>query len=218
MSERKWLVAVLRKELIEVSPVLLLSIVPYVVLVVVQISDAVYIERFNMASHILMRDGAMTFLAVSTLLAGLLGLVQTLRESVEGTWGYYLFLPASRNELLIAKMLAGLTGHAAASLLALVLMLLAALFGPGSTETAFALNMLLQFFVASVIVYFGAFLSGIRPARLLGTRLFPLAGMVGVWALVVYATNWLILLPVVAVICWLTISTINQIAARRDFV
>jgi hypothetical protein len=66
------------------------------------------------------------------------------------------------------------------------------------------------------VIDLGAFASGIRPARWIGSRLLPLlAGVVP--AVYVYNTSWLAGLPILGLLSAAFISDILLEAATRDF-
>ncbi len=68
------------------------------------------------------------------------------------------------------------------------------------------------------IVYFGAFLSGLRPARFYGSRIFPVAGAAILWFAILYLPNWwLTAVPVTLLFCGALVGLIFHEARRRDF-
>lgn len=109
-----------------------------------------------------------------------LGFWQTVWESGRGTWLFLLHRPANRRALIGAKLAVGTVTYLVVSSTAILVYAawaathgnLAAPFYWWMTQYAWIACLLM------VSVYLGTFLSGIRPGRLLGTRLLPLLGTV----------------------------------------
>jgi hypothetical protein len=152
-------------------------------------------------------------------LAIALGLKQSAWETGQGTYFFLLHRPASRNAIFGTKLLIG------AGLLWLVgglLVLLYALWAasPGNSATPFYWSMTAsawQLWACMLLVYLGAFLSGIRPARWFGTRLIPLVGA-AVFALTVWLTSWWwFWFGTLAICAGLIVASILYYARRRDY-
>jgi hypothetical protein len=114
---------------------------------------------------------------VSVALAATLGLRQTAFESRGGTWLFLLHRPASMRQVLAAKLAVGAGLYLVCGLIA-ILSYAAWAAMPGHHASPFYWWMTADAWWAwgiIVIVYLGAFLAGIRPARWFGTRLLPLA-------------------------------------------
>lgn len=124
-------------------------------------------------------DGYATWLIVVAGLAGVaFGLWQTLRESSRGTYQYLLHRPMRRDTIFGAKLL---VGGAAVAMVAFLPMLVYALWAgaPGTHASPFQWSMTTEAWQDCLqvpVLYLGAFVSGLRPARWFGSRLFPLAG------------------------------------------
>jgi hypothetical protein len=120
----------------------------------------------------------LTFLMASTVFAVALGLRQTLSESARGTWLFLLHRPLNRRLLIGTKLLVGSALFCVCAAIPILI------FGwrvatPGTCPGPFEWSMTADAWAqgASLIgVYLGAFLTGIRPGRWVGTRLLPLAG------------------------------------------
>jgi hypothetical protein len=120
------------------------------------------------------------FCWVCAAVAIALGLRQTLGESIHGTYAFLFHRPTERRRLIATKLLVGLAVYlASGSILILVYGLWAAT--PGTHASPFEWSMTATTWAALVemaLIYFAAFLSGLRPARWFGTRLLPLAAVV----------------------------------------
>ena len=122
------------------------------------------------------------FVIITGLFATALGLWQAMGESFRGTYGMLLHLPLSRRKSIGFKLVWGaacVLGCGATVLL--VLGLWAATPGTHASPFEWSMTWSSWWMLAVLpILYFGAFLSGVRPAHWYGTRLFPLlvAGLV----------------------------------------
>ncbi|MCI0491574.1 MAG: hypothetical protein L0Z07_01400 [Planctomycetes bacterium] len=109
-------------------------------------------------------------------LAIAIGLKQTAWESGQNTYYFLLHRPVSRQMIFGTKLAIGLgLVLTLGALMILVYALWAAT--PGNNAAPFFWSMTVeawQRWLCLAIVYLGAFLSGIRPARWFGTRLAPL--------------------------------------------
>ncbi len=115
-------------------------------------------------------------LTVATCLAIALGLKQTTRELSQSTYYFLLQRPMDRNRIFGVKLAVG-----AALLLSIVgtMLLFYALWAatPGNHASPFYWSMTVpawRMWFSMSLIYLGAFLTGIRPARWFGTRLVPL--------------------------------------------
>jgi len=119
-----------------------------------------------------------SFVSVSLLLAVALGLRQTLSESVRGTWLFLLHRPLDRRTLIGLKLGVGAVLYLGCAATPIVVYACWAA-TPGTHPSPFYWSMTLDAWLAwgsLVAMYLAAFLSGLRPARWFGSRLFPLAG------------------------------------------
>ncbi len=156
------------------------------------------------------------FAMVAICLAVALGLRQTIGESARGTFLFLLHRPASRNRLICVKLLVGGGLYLLCSAVPIVIYAWWAA-TPATHASPFEWSMtfpIWKTWLAMLILYLGAFLSGLRPARWYGTRLFPLAATGGV-AFVLAFLPWggilglLLVVPLVAQILF--------VARTRDF-
>lgn len=161
--------------------------------------------------------------AVAGLFAVAVGLWQTWWESSRGTFQFLLHRPATRSAIFGAKLAVGI----AFCLLVVCLPVLCyALWAatPGKHASPFSWSMTTwawQLCLQMPLVYLGAFLSGLRPARLWGSRFFPLAGsLVALLGMEVLALG--LALPIVAIVAGLVLEAvfvlaILYVAITRDY-
>jgi len=117
----------------------------------------------------------------------LLGLWQTLSESVQGTWQLLLHRPVERRTVILSKLAAGLLVLLVSTGIPLLVYLVWAMM-PATHPRPFALWMTQEVFIgwlSGTVFYLAGFLCGIRPARWWGSRLFPLV-FVGILALLAW--------------------------------
>ena len=115
---------------------------------------------------------------VMTICGGLgllVGLWQTLSESVQGTWLFLLHRPFSRRNIMLTKLVAGLTLVGVSTAVPLLVYLAWAM-TPGTHAQPFELWMTAETVFAwqmGPMIYLGAFLTGLRDARWYVSRLWP---------------------------------------------
>lgn len=113
---------------------------------------------------------------ISAGVAMILGFRQTLGESMAGTFPFLFHRPATRRWLIGMKVAVGLLSYLLFGLFPIVAYAFWASI-PGIHASPFYWEMTtpsLVAWAAMTILYLGAFLSGIRPGRWFGSRLFPL--------------------------------------------
>jgi hypothetical protein len=121
-------------------------------------------------------SGVLLVVAGATALA--LGLAQTFLESTRGTYAFLLHRPVRRDRVWLHKLAVGVVLTLAVSALPVFVYAVWAAV-PGTHASPFSWSMTAwawQLVAATPLLYLGAFLSGLRPGRLLGSRLFPAAG------------------------------------------
>ena len=119
-------------------------------------------------------------MVISAAMAVALGLRQTLGESLHGTYPFLFHRPASRRLLIGTKLAVGLATCVVCSATAITVCGLVAA-RPGTHASPFQWSMTLPAWEAcfrTTLLYFGAFLVGIRPGRWYRSRLLPLAAAV----------------------------------------
>ncbi len=167
-------------------------------------------------------DGAFLtpFCFVSIALAAALGLRQTAFESRGGTWLFLLHRPTSMWHVLAAKLAVGGGLYLTCGLIA-ILSYAAWAATPGKHPSPFFWWMTAEAWEAwalIAIIYLGAFMAGIRPARWFGTRSLPLMAGGVLAALLIVLMFWPLLGAAVFILIatWL-ISLIYFAARTRDF-
>jgi ABC-type transport system involved in multi-copper enzyme maturation permease subunit len=161
------------------------------------------------------------FAWLTSALAIALGFWQTAVESNRGTFPFLLHRPLGRGAIIGAKLGSGLAVLLVEAGTALLVYALWAA-TPGTHPSPFAWSMAelaLQIMFAMTLVYIGAFLSGLRPARWIGTRLLPLAGSC-VLAAALVAICWLfgmVGLLLIALCDFFLIVAVLHMARTRDY-
>ena len=161
-----------------------------------------------------------SFAVVSGVFAVALGLRQTVSESARGTWLLLLHRPAGRCRLVGMKLVVGAAVYLACAAAAILLYAWWAA-TPGTHASPFQWWMtapVWQLGISMVVVYFGGFLSGIRPGRWIGTRLLPLAAA-GLLVFFIQAAPqwWPLGLAAVALSAALLAVLIFFVASERDY-
>jgi ABC-type transport system involved in multi-copper enzyme maturation permease subunit len=158
------------------------------------------------------------FTFVSVLFAVALGFRQSAWESARGTYLFLLHRPVSRDAVFLTKLAVGAGVFLLAAGLPIVLYACWAAvpghhpspFGWSLTAPAWRLALLMP------LLYLGAFLSGLRPARWFGTRLLPLVASVVLLLLADYLP-WALGLPLAAALDGLLVANVCFVARARDY-
>jgi len=159
------------------------------------------------------------FALVAGLLAIALGFRQTAWETAFGTAQFLLHRPVVRWHLIGVKLVVGTVVLMLASALPILIYALWAA-TPGTHASPFLWSMTVPFWqipVVVTIVYLGSFLSGIRPARWVGTRLAPLACAVALAIAVALLPGWWWWLLLVLVVDGLMVVSVFFAIETRDF-
>lgn len=131
----------------------------------------------ELSAFALVQPGYLTWFGfVLVVIASAIGLAMSLDDGLRGTWAFALFRPVSRRAYIGAKLLVGGAMTLTLSLLP-VLVYSAWAATPGNVASPFRWSLLQPAIEAcgwSVVVFLGAFLSGIRPAKWWWSRLWPL--------------------------------------------
>jgi ABC-type transport system involved in multi-copper enzyme maturation permease subunit len=160
------------------------------------------------------------FTIVSVLFAGALGFRQSAWESAQGTYLFLLHRPLSRNAIFLTKLSAGIGLFLICASVPIVVYAwwasvagnFAGPFEWSMTAPAWQLAFLMP------LLYLGAFLSGLRPARWFGTRLLPLMGSVPSLVLLCAAPSWWLLgFPVALLLYFVLVSNVCFVARVRDY-
>jgi hypothetical protein len=152
-------------------------------------------------------------------LAVLLGFKQSAWELWQGSYSFLLHRPASRNTIFGVKLAVGLT------VLLLVTGCLIQAYAmwaatPGTHASPFLWSMTVwawQFWLGFPILYLGAFLSGIRPGRWFGSRLFPLGTAVLATVVGVALPWWWLSVPLSFLFSAAFVLGIFYYGQTRDF-
>jgi ABC-type transport system involved in multi-copper enzyme maturation permease subunit len=167
------------------------------------------------------------FPTVHTLISGLfaiaLGFRQSAWESSRGTYLFLLHRPLRRETVLLIKLAMGAVVFLLCASLPILLYTSWAIL-PGHHPAPFEWSMTAstwQLMVLMLVLYLGAFLSGVRPSRWFGTRLLPLAGALLI-QVVLYTIQpawkwWYFGFPLTLVLCGLLIANICFVARVRDY-
>ena len=160
------------------------------------------------------------FAVVAICLAAGLGFRQTVGESARGTFLFLLHRPAARERLIGAKLAVGGGLYLVCSAVPIAIYAWWAA-TPGTHASPFEWSMtfpIWKVWITMLILYLGAFLSGLRPARWYGTRLFPLAATGGVVLALSLLPWWGVVgLAVVLLLVVLLVAQILFVARTRDF-
>jgi len=157
---------------------------------------------------------------VSALLAVGIGFRQTLGESLHETWLLLWRLPIRRSALLHTKLLVGLVTYLLCAALPIAIFAAWAA-TPGTHASPFYWEMTLPAWASwfsITVLYLAAFLSGLRPARWIGSRLLPLAaaGLL-VFVLHVAPFPWWLTALIVIVLQVVFLVCIQQAGRVRDY-
>lgn len=160
------------------------------------------------------------FTYVSVVFAAALGFRQTAWESARGTFLFLLHRPLRRETIFLVKLTTGMSVLLVSASLPIVAYgLWAAVAGHHAspfewsmTRSAWRLTFLLP------LLYFGAFLSGLRPARWFGTRLLPLVTSILFFALLDSGMWWWSArFPMALVLYGLLAANVCYIGQVRDY-
>jgi hypothetical protein len=162
---------------------------------------------------------ANSFAWVSVMFAVALGFRQSAWESARGTFLFLLHRPVSRRAVLLTKLAVGVGILFFCASLPIVLYSWWAAV-PGHHPSPFAWSMTGPAWQQALLIplmYLGAFLSGLRPARWFGTRLLPLAGSAGLMLLLGSLAWWSVSLPLAVLLYGLLVANICFVARVRDY-
>lgn len=160
------------------------------------------------------------FIFISVVFAVALGFRQSAWESSRGTFLFLLHRPLRRETIFLTKLATG------ASVLLFCASLPIVLYGawaavPGHHSSPFEWSMTgptwrLTFLLP--LLYLGAFLSGLRPARWFGTRLLPLlAALVCLVLLNIAPWWWMLGFPLALLLYGLLAANICFVGQVRDY-
>jgi hypothetical protein len=155
-----------------------------------------------------------------SLFAVALGLRQSAWENVRGTYLFLLYRPIQREAIFLVKLGVGLATLLAFIALPILLYAWWALLPrthPSPAEWSMTTRWW-QLCACAPLFYMCAFLTGLRPARWLGTRTLPLiATVVPAIALLESPWLWALVLPILLVVYVILIAIICRVACERDY-
>ena len=217
--------AMVWKELREVGGIGLAALAAQIYLTIAAVHPDIFpfIYRGN-AGMPFVNDSYIGWLGcICVVMAVALGARQTLGESIYGTYPLLFHRPAGRLWLISVKLLVGMAVYLVCGAVSIVAYGVWAA-TPGTHSSPFEWSMtqdawMLWFGVT--ILYLGAFLTGIRPGRWLGTRLFPFAATIVLTFVAaavpsVHQLPWLGLCLILVINVWL-IGVILFVARTRDY-
>jgi hypothetical protein len=149
-----------------------------------------------------------------------IGLWQTLWEASRGTFQFLFHRPITRQSAVLTKLAIGWLACVA---LTAAPILFHALYAarPGTHASPFHWTMTLwawQLCLSMPLIYLGAFLSGLRPGRILGSRFWPLAaGPLTLVLVQVYWPNSAAVVVAALVAQGVFVFVILHVAATRDY-
>jgi hypothetical protein len=165
-------------------------------------------------------DFMSVFTVISVVFAAALGFRQSAWESSRGTYLFLLHRPMRRATIFLTKLATGIAVFLFCSSVPIVLYAAWASM-PGRHAGPFEWSMTdpaWQLAFVMPLLYLGAFLSGLRPARWFGTRLLPLAASIVLLVLVsVLPWWWYAGLPVALVLYGLLAANVCYVARVRDY-
>jgi ABC-type transport system involved in multi-copper enzyme maturation permease subunit len=216
--------ALLRKELREVLGIAAAALAGYLALVVSLMGGKVFnwvpgMPWGTTEVPFLGSDFATFFSLISVVFALALGFRQSAWESSRGTYLFLLHRPLRRDTIFLVKLAVG--GGVLLFCAAVPIVLYgwwAALPGhhPGPFEWSMTTGAW-RFTILMLLLYLGAFHSGLRPARWFGTRLLPLAGVVVLLVLLYQLPWWLAGLPLTVVLGGVMAANVCFVARERDY-
>lgn len=160
------------------------------------------------------------FTIVSAACAIALGFRQSVWEAGRGTYLFLLHRPVSREAIFLTKLATGIGLFLVGAALPVLLFAWWAA-TPGHHPSPFEWSMTdssWRLWAVLPIFYLGAFLSGLRPARWVGTRLLPLAACCFLAVLVsLMPFWWAVGLPLTLVLDGLLIGSICYVGRMRDY-
>jgi hypothetical protein len=214
--------AIVIKELREVRGIAALALVGYALVVVSAMGLPLPTTRLVSPGDVpFMDDGFyQLFLVVSILFMVTLGLRQSLGETRRGTWLFLLHRPIARDTVFLLKLATGCCVFFLCATVPVITLGSWAVI-PGHHAGPFEWSMTMpdwQLIFALPIVYTGAFLSGLRPARWFGTRLLPLVGCGMAVTCILYTNRWLLIgLPLTIALYVALAVVVCHVARTRDF-
>jgi hypothetical protein len=217
------------KELREIAGLAILGLLAYLALVAAMMGMEPFARLLRRSrGGVPFADGAITqsFMFVAVALTLALGFRQSAWEANQGTYQYLLHWPLPRSAIFLTKLAVGVGVFVVCTSVPILLYAWWAA-TPGTHASPFEWAMTessWRFCLGMPLLYLGAFLSGLRPARWHGTRLLPLFASGAFAALLLYFPVFMyirlpstIFIPVLLGACGLFVMSICYIAQARDY-
>jgi hypothetical protein len=213
--------ALVLKELREIRGIAIIAVAGYALFLSNLVGIKLFLEVTAESEVPFVYPEFLVFFAIVTVpFAIALGFRQAIGEAVRGTFLFLLHRPIDRDWIFGVKLATG------AGLVLLVggVPLLGFIWWssvPGHHAGPFEWSMTgdsWRFLFLAPLLYLGAFLSGMRPAKWYGTRVLPLvASSALVTWLCLASWRWQLLLPVAAV-CYITfLAQVRYVTSVRDY-
>jgi hypothetical protein len=214
--------ALVRKEVRELAAIVGAGLVMYLVLVAACVGVPPFANWLRSRSEVPFQRPTVhpLYIWVAAGLALALGFRQSAWEAAQGTYLFLLHRPMRRDAIFLIKLAAG-TGLFVVATCAPILLYAwwAAL--PGHHASPFDWSVTTatwRVYLSMPLLYLGAFLSGLRPARWYGTRLLPLAAC---GLLVAFLASlpwwWLVGMPLTLLVYALLVTTICHVGRTREY-
>jgi hypothetical protein len=212
--------ALVLKELRENAWMAAAALIAYAVLLVSLTGFDLWAMRWYPVQHIPFQDQRFLIgsVVISAVFAILLGIRQAWWESVRGTSVFLLHRPIARGAVYGTKLAAGALLFLPATGLPLVVYALWAA-RPGTHASPFYWSMTATcwlYWLAMTAVYAAAFLTGLREARWIGSRLFPLVS-VALPLVIISETSWMIGLLIAVCVDLLLVWAILWVGIDREY-
>ena len=215
--------AIALKELREVAPIAILALVAYLACIDGLTGGTLFawmpfVPR-GLVSIPFTGKEPFYFAFISIAMTIALGYRQTLGEEYRGTYLYLLHRPMQRSQIFACKLATGAAVYLVGSFIPIALYLFWAA-TPGNHPSPFYWSMTFstwQAWLALLLLYLGAFLSGLKPGRWIGARLLPLAGAGLLVGFVLSLPWWPLGLLFLLLALALCVANVQYVAARRDY-
>jgi hypothetical protein len=214
--------AMVLKELREVRGIAMLALLAHVYLIVAATHPGIFPFMQNSGVPFVYDHFMPLVLCICVPATIALGLRQTLGESIYGTYPFLFHRSAGRNWLIGTKLLVGTIVYLACNMVSIVGYGLWAA-TPGTHAGPFEWSMTVPCWIAwcgTLVLYLGAFLSGLRAGRWFGTRTLPLvgAGLITILTVAIALSyQELIGLSLIVIAAVWMISVILFVARTQDF-
>lgn len=214
--------ALVYKELRETSGIAAAGLLAYIWLATAAMHFPLFVFSITLTRRVPFLD--VTVLTLFGLISGALAVGLAARQTLGEAWGgtllFLLHRPVRREIPWLVKML---VGSGLFLVVAAVPLLLYAWWAatPGTHASPFEWAMTYPYWrlwISMPVVYLGAVLSGLRPARWLGTRLFPLAAAGAFVSALQFVHPWtLVGLPLTMLSIGLLVACSLHVARTRDY-